>query len=124
MLFENNSWPNLICNLSFQVILPRRIPISYSVVVNGISREWNVDTIQHLITERYTSTERVTRIFRDDQANTRIRIDFHSQDDANLIFSKGYIYIDSIRYTATAYKPLTRIDRCFKCQQFGHKLHS
>ncbi|CAF0925140.1 unnamed protein product [Rotaria sp. Silwood1] len=124
MLFENSSWPNLICNLSFKVTLPRRIPVSYSVIVNRIPREWNVDTIHPLIAERYTSTDRVTRIFRDDQPTTKVRIDFHSQDDVNLILKNGYIYIDSIRYTATTYKPLTQIDRCFKCQQFGHKIHN
>ncbi|CAF3396181.1 unnamed protein product [Rotaria sp. Silwood1] len=124
MLFENSSWSNFICNLSFKVTLPRRIPVSYSVIVNRIPREWNVDTIHPLIAERYTSTDRVTRIFRDDQPTTKVRIDFHSQDDANLILKNGYIYIVSIRYTATTYKPLTQIDRCFKCQQFWHKIHN
>jgi hypothetical protein len=122
LLFKNTSWPDLICNLSFQVILPRRIPPSYSVLVNRIPRDWNTDTIQPLIIERYPSTVHVTRIFRDDQPTNRIRIDFHSQDDVQSIIQNGYIYIDSIRYPATPYKPLTRIDRCYKCQQYGHKL--
>ncbi|CAF3443728.1 unnamed protein product [Rotaria sp. Silwood1] len=106
MLFENSSWANLICNLSFQVTLLRRIPVSYSIIINCILRKWNIDTI----VEHYTSTDHVRRIFHDDQPTTKIRIDFHSQDDVNWILKNGYIYIDSIRYTATAYKLLTQID--------------
>ncbi|CAF5030253.1 unnamed protein product [Rotaria sp. Silwood1] len=34
------------------------------------------------------------------------------------------LYTAIIRYIATAYKPLTPIDRCFTCQQFEHKLHN
>lgn len=123
LLFNKNAWPHLICNLPFQVILPRRVPPSYSVLVNRIPREWNLDTIQPLLIERYTSTHHITRIFRDGQATTRIRIDFYSQNDVQSITQNGYIYIDSIRYPATSYKPLLRIDRCYKCQQFGHKFH-
>ena len=36
-------------------------------------------------------------------------------------FSARTLSIDSIRYPAVSYKPLARIDRCFRCQQFGHK---
>ncbi|CAF3932620.1 unnamed protein product [Rotaria sp. Silwood1] len=71
-LYTAISWPNLICNLSFQVTLPRRIPVSYSVIVNCIPREWNVDTIYPLLAERYTSTDRVTRIFHDNQPTTKL----------------------------------------------------
>jgi len=87
--------------------------------VNRISREWNTDTIESLIVQRYPSTVHITRIFRNGQSNTRIRIDFHSQDDVQSIIQNGYIYIDSIRYPATLYKPLTRIDRCYKYQQLA-----
>jgi hypothetical protein len=34
------------------------------------------------------------------------------------------IYIDSIRYPATPYKPLLPISRCYKCQQYGHTLQN
>ena len=37
------------------------------------------------------------------------------------ILQCSHISIDSIRYPAVPYKPLARIDRCFRCQQFGHK---
>ncbi len=114
LLFKNNLWPSLICNLSFQVTLLQRIPPSYSVIVNHISREWNIDTLQPLIADRYTSTVHATQIFHEGQSTTRIRIDFRSQDDVQSIIQYGYIYIDNIRYTATPYKPLTRTDRCFK----------
>ncbi len=58
----------MICyNLSFQVTLPRQILPSYSVLVNRILCEWNTDTIELIIIERYPSTVHVTRIFRDDQ---------------------------------------------------------
>jgi hypothetical protein len=124
MLCQNNSWPNILCNLSFQVTLPRRFPPSYSILINRIPREWDITTIQPLIADRYTSTDRITRIFRDGQPTTRIRIDFHSQDDVQSILHDGFIYIDSIRYSAIPYKPLLRIERCFQCQQFGHTIHN
>jgi hypothetical protein len=124
ILCQKNSWPNTLYNLSFQVNLPRRLPPSYSVLVNRIPRDWDINTIQPLIADRYTSTDRVTRIFRDGQSTTRIIIDFHSQDDIQSILKNKFIYIDIIRYPAIPYKPLIRIERFFKCQQFGHTLHN
>ncbi len=92
LLFKNTSQPDLICNLSFQVTLPRRILRSYSVLVNRIPGEWNTDTIQPLIIEQYPSTVHVTRIFHDDQPTNRIRIDFHSQDDVTMLLMKFYVH--------------------------------
>ena len=48
-------------------------------------------------------------------------IDFRSNDDVQMILQDSNIYIDSIQYPAVAYEPLVRIDRCFRCQQFGDK---
>lgn len=121
LLFENNTWPKSICGLSFRVIYPNRIPTSYSIIVNQIPRDWIVDSILPLIASRYPSVVQVVRIFRDDKPTNRIRIDFRSNDDVQTILQVSYIYIDSIRYPAVAYKPLIRIERCFRCQQFGHK---
>ncbi len=92
--------------------------------MNRIPHEWNTDTIESLIVEQYTSTVHITRIFRNGQSNTRIKIDFHSQDDVQSIIQNGYIYIDSIRYPATLYKPLTRIDRFYKYQQYKYKFQN
>jgi hypothetical protein len=121
MLFESISWPHSICGLTFKVTLPSRIPTSYSVLVNRVPREWHVDSIRPLIAQRYLSTVQVARIFRDGQPINRIRVDFRSNDDVQTIIQCSHISIDSIRYPAIAYKPLARIDRCFRCQQFGHK---
>ena len=121
MLFDSSSWPTSICGLSFKVSLPSRIPTSYSILVNRVPREWHVDSIRPLITQRYLSTVQVARIFRDGQPINRIRVDFRSNDDVQKILQCSHISIDSIRYPAVAYKPLARIDRCFRCQQFGHK---
>ena len=77
--------------------------------------------MRHLIAQRYPSTVEVTRIFRDGQPINRIRVDFRSNEDVQKILQCSHISIDSIRYPAVAYKPLARIDRCFRCQQFGHK---
>ena len=121
ILFESSSWPTSICGLPFKVTLPSRIPTSYSILVNRIPREWHVDSIRPLIAQRYLSTVQVTRIFRDSQPINRIRVDFRSNDDVQTILQCSHISIDSIRYPAVAYKPLARIDRCFRCQQFGHK---
>lgn len=60
-------------------------------------------SISPLIGARYLSMMQGVRIFREGKPINRI-------------------YIDSIRYPAIAYKLLVRIDRCFRCQQFGHKL--
>ena len=38
-----------------------------------------------------------------------------------MILQCSNIYIGSIRYPAIPDEPLARIDRCFRCQQFGHK---
>ena len=43
LLVEKSAWPKSICGLSFQVIYPNRIPMSYSIIVNQIPRDWNVD---------------------------------------------------------------------------------
>ena len=121
MLSESSSWPHSICGLPFKVTLPSRIPTSYSVLVNRVPREWHVDSIRPLIAQRYLSTVQVARIFRDGQPINRIRVDFRSNDDVQTILQSSHISIDSIRYPAVAYRPLARIDRCFRCQQFGHK---
>ena len=121
MLFENGSWPTSICGLAFKVSPPSRIPTSYSVMVNRVPREWHVDSIRPLIAHRYLSTVQVIRIFRDGQPINRIRVDFRSNDDVQKILQCSHLSIDSIRYPAVPYKPLVRIDRCFRCQQFGHK---
>ena len=120
-LVEKSAWPKSICGLSFQVTYPNRIPTSYSIIVNQIPRDWNVDSIKPLIVSRYRSMVQAVRIFREGKPTNRIRIDFRSNDDVHMILQDSYIYIDSIRYSAVAYKPLVRIDRCFRCQQFGHK---
>ena len=121
ILFESSSWPNSICGLPFKVTLPSRIPTSYSILVNRVPREWHVDSVRPLIAQRYPSTIQVARIFRDGQPINRIRVDFRSNEDVQKILQCSHISIDSIRYPAVAYKPLARIDRCFRCQQFGHK---
>ena len=121
MLFESSSWPTSICGLPFKVTLPSRIPTSYSVMVNRVRREWHVDPIRPLITQQYLATIQVARIFREGQPINRIRVDFRSNDDVQRILQCSHISIDSIRYPAVPYKPLARIDRCFRCQQFGHK---
>jgi hypothetical protein len=90
-------------------------------MVNRVPREWHVDSIRPLIAQRYLSTVQVARIFRDGQPINRICVDFRSNDDVQKILQCSHISIDSIRYPAVAYKPLARIDRCFRCQQFGHK---
>ena len=121
MLFESSLWPHSICGLAFKVSLPSRIPTSYSVLVKRVPREWHVDSIRPLIAQRYLSTVQVARIFRDGQPINRIRVNFRSNDDVQKLLQCSHISIDSIRYPAVAYKPLARIDRCFRCQQFGHK---
>ena len=121
LLFEKNAWPNSICGLSFHVKFPHRIPTSYSIIVNQIPRNWYVDSIQPLIATRYPSVVQAVRMFREGKPANRIRIDFRSNDDVQAILQCSNIYIDSIRYPASPYKPLARIDRCFRCQQFGHK---
>jgi hypothetical protein len=121
MLLESNSWPSTLGGLQFKVTLPTRTPTSYSVIVNRVPRDWHVDTIKPLIAQRYLSTIQVTRIFREGQPINRIRVDFRSNEDVQTIVNNSHIFIDSIRYPAVAYKPLARLDRCFRCQQFGHK---
>ena len=121
MLLESNSWPPTLGGLQFKVTLPTRTPTSYSVIVNRVPKDWQVDTIKPLIAQRYLSTVQVTRIFREGQPINRIRVDFRSNEDVQTIVSNSHIFIDSIRYPAVAYKPLVRLDRCFRCQQFGHR---
>ncbi len=122
MLFEKSSWPDTLCGLKFHVSVPNRIPTSYSILINRIPREWDVDSIRPLLIERYSSTAQVVRIFRQDgQPTTRIRVDLRSNEEVQKIIRDSHIYIDSIRYPATPYKPLARIDRCYRCQQYGHK---
>ena len=121
LLLQPNSWPTRICGLSFTLTSPHRIPTSYSVLVNRVPRQWNVDAMQPLIAQRYPSVLHVARIFHDRQPINRIRVDFQSNDDVQLILQCQHILIDSIRYPALPYKPLTRIDGCYRCQQFGHK---
>ena len=121
LLLENSSWPTSICGLTFKVTLPNRTPTSYSVLVNRVPGEWDVDTIKLLITERYASTIRVVRIYRDGQPINRVRVDFRSNEDVQLIHQCSHIAIGSVRYPAAPYKPLVRIDRCYQCQAFGHK---
>ena len=121
LLFENKAWPNSICGLSFNVKFPHRIPTSYSIIVNQIPRNWDIASIQPLIATRYPSMVQAVRMFRESKPTNRIRIDFRSNDDVQAILQCSNIYIDSIRYPASPYKPLARIDRCFRCQQFGHK---
>ena len=120
-LFESNSWPTLICGLPFKVTLPSRTPTAYSVLVNRVPREWHVDSVRPLIAQRYLSTVQVARIFRDGQPINRIRVDFRLNDDVQKILQCSHISIDSIRHPAAAYKPLARIDRYFRCQQFRHR---
>ena len=121
MLFESSSWPHSIYGLTFKVTLTSRIPTSYSVLVNRVPREWHVDSIRPLIAQRYPSTVQLARIFRDGQPINRIRVDFRSNDDVQKILQCLHMSINSIRYPVVAYKPLARIDRCFRCQQFGQK---
>ena len=118
ILFESSSWPTLICGLPFKVTLPSRTPTAYSVLVNRVPREWHAHSVRPLITQRYPSTVQVARIFRDGQPINRIRVDFRSNDDGQTILQRSHISIDSIRYSAVAYKPLARIDRCCRYQQF------
>ena len=124
MLFVSSSCPTSIRGLPFKVTLPSRMPTSYSVLVHRVPREWHVDSIRPLIAQRYLSTVQVARIFRDGQPINRIRVDIRSNDDVQKILQCSHISIDSIRHPAVAYKPLARIDRCFRCQQFGHKAAS
>ena len=121
LLMESKPWPSTLSGLQFKVTLPTRTPTSYSVIVNRVPRDWHVDTIKPLIEQRYLSTIQVTRIYREGQPINRIRVDFRSNEDVQSIVSSSHIFIDSIRYPAVAYKPLARLDRCFRCQQFGHK---
>ena len=124
MLFESSSRPNWICGLPFKVTLPSRIATSYYVMVNRVPREWHVDFMRPLITQRYLSTVQVARIFQDGQPINRIRVDFRSNEDVQKILQCSHISVDSMRYPDVAYKPLARIARCFRCQQFGHKAAS
>ena len=95
--------------------MPRRFPTSYSLLVSRIPRDWSLDDLKPLLVHRYTSITHLTRIFRDNQPTTRIRIDFHSQHEIQSILQHGYIYFDNIRYSVAPYKPLLPIDRCYKC---------
>ena len=124
MLFQSSSWSHSICGLTFKVTFPSRTPTSYSILVNRVPHEWHVDSMRPLIAQRYPSTVQVARIFRDGQPINRIRVDSRSNDDVQKILRCSHISIDSIRYPAVAYKPLARIDRCFRCQQFDHKAAS
>ena len=121
LLLERSSWPTSICGLTFKVTIPSRTPTAYSVLVNRVPREWSADAIKDLIAERYLSTIQAARIFRDDQPINRIRVDFRSNEDVQRIHQCSHIALGSLRYPAVPYKPLVRIDRCFRCQQFGHK---
>ena len=121
LLMESKSWPSTLSGLQFKVTLPTRTPTSYSVIVNRVPRDWHVNTIKPLIEQRYLSTIQVTRIYREGQPINRIRVDFRSNEDVQSIVGNSHIFIGSIRYPAVAYKPLARLDRCFRCQQFGHK---
>ena len=109
ILSESSSWPNSIYGLPFKVTLPSRIPTSYSILVNRTPGEWHVDSMRPLIAQRYPSTVQVARLFRDGQPINRIRVDFRSNEDVHKILQCSHISIDSIRYPAVAYKPLSTV---------------
>ena len=107
MLFESSSWLTPICGLPFKVTLPSRIPTSYSILVNRVPREWHVDSVRPLITQRYLSIVQVARIFRDGQPINRIRVDFRSNDDVQKILQCSQISIDAAAVSSSITKQTT-----------------
>ena len=96
MVFESSSWPTSICGIPFKVSLPSRIPMSYSILINRVPRDWYADSIRPLIAQRYPSTVQVARIFPDGQPINQSRVDFPSNDDIQKIPQRSHISIDSI----------------------------
>ena len=96
-----------------------QLPVLYCSTVflaNGMSIPWYFWSL-HGIRWLFKWQE----YFEMDNRSTRFVFYFRSTDGVQKILQCSHISIDSIRYPAVAYKPLARIDRCFCCQQFGHK---
>jgi hypothetical protein len=120
-LLNKVNWPSTINKSSYKLNLPNKIPSSYSIVVQNVPHQWDVQAFGDELKQQYPSIVRAVRLYMTGgRPLSKVRIDFSSYKELSTILKTKRILLDdeNTAFTIEPYIPPTRILRCFNCQAF------
>ncbi|CAF2838713.1 unnamed protein product [Rotaria sp. Silwood2] len=120
LMCESN-WPDRICNSEYTLDLPKKIPVSYSIVVLNVPSQWNVEAFGNELKQHYPSIVRVVRLFiKGGRPLSKVRVDFSSYKELSPILKSKRILLDdnNTAYAVEQYVPPTQVLRCYNCQAY------
>ena len=92
----------------------------YPFVVKGINYATSNEFQEELSNIGIVNSKEIKSIRFSNQTINKVILYCDNQAAVNEHLSKGYIFINFIKYRTEEYKPPIRLTTCYKCQRFGH----
>ncbi|CAF1172130.1 unnamed protein product [Didymodactylos carnosus] len=122
LLLDQDKWPKKISDQEFQLDIPKKTPIAYSIVVLDVPPQWNAQGFGEELKRHYSTIVKAERLFvRGGKPISKVRIDFSSNEHLSKILKDKTILLDdeNTAYHIEPYIPPMRVLRCYVCQQYG-----
>jgi ribosomal protein RSM22 (predicted rRNA methylase) len=104
------------------LILPSKVPPSYSIVATGVPAQWNLTEFEVDIKKQYPTIVKVERLLiKGGIPISKVRIDFSSDQEVNKIMKNKRLLLDDTNtsFAIQPYSPPFKVLRCFNCQQYN-----
>lgn len=92
----------------------------YPFVVKGLNYATSNEFQEELASIGIVNSKEIKSIRFSNLTINKVILYCDNQTTANEHLSKGYIFINFIKYRTEEYKPPVRLTSCYKCQKFGH----
>ncbi|CAF3258967.1 unnamed protein product, partial [Rotaria sp. Silwood2] len=121
-LMEISNWPSRIRNVEYELVLPKKMPTSYSIVVLNVPSQWNEQIFGNELKQHYPSIVRAVRIFvKGRRPLNKVRLDFSSFKELSIILKSRRILLDdnNTAFTIESYQAPIRVLQCYNCQAYN-----
>ncbi|CAF1322391.1 unnamed protein product [Adineta ricciae] len=115
-LMDKTTWPIQIYSCDYEIFLPMKMPMAYSVVAV------NVGQFESDIEKQYPTIIEVERLYvKRGIPISKVTIDFASNQEVSKIIQTKRLLLDdeNTSFMIQPYSPPTKILRCFNCQQYN-----
>ncbi|CAF1241880.1 unnamed protein product [Adineta ricciae] len=121
-LLDKSIWPAKICSNNYKLIMPSKVPSSYSLIATGVPAQWDLAEFELDVKKKYKSITKVERMLvGGGRPIAKVRIDFSSKAELQTILKNKRILIDeeNTSFQVLQYHPPVKILRCFNCQEYN-----
>ncbi|CAF0952225.1 unnamed protein product [Didymodactylos carnosus] len=104
ILFGSTNWPSTLCSLDFQLVVPRRLPPQFSIMLRNVAPDMDTSQLLMELQQVYPDIINASRIFNKDNGQTTlVRLDIQSVKIIDELLRKKFVYLYHSRHPVSEY---------------------